>query len=272
MRAKSFKLSTIVFIAANTLYMLNICGILVTVVLNSFSKNWHTGVLPKTWTSEWYKYAARHHDIPHLLEITLLVVVLVVGFSLLIAFPAAYIMAKRDFKYKNSLLMMFLLPIVIPPMTYGLPLAIVLYKLRLAPHLSAVVISNMVPTVSFMILVLIPFIEQVGDNLESAARMLGAKKIQVFTKILLPLTMPGMLTAVLLSVVRTISMFELTFLVAGAKTQTLIVVLFSDVYAPGFRPFQAIDALAVIFFVLTMSCFVISLKFVNPTQMVIRIK
>jgi putative spermidine/putrescine transport system permease protein len=252
--------------------MLNICGILLTVVLNSFSKDWHTTVLPKIFTLQWYKYAATHHDIPYLLGITLLVVVLVVGISLLIAFPAAYIMAKRDFRYKNTILMLFLLPIVIPPMTYGLPLATVLYKLRLAPHLSGVVISNMVPTVSFMILVLIPFIEQVGENLESAARMLGANRLKVFSKILIPLTLPGMLTAVLLSVVRTISMFELTFLVASAKTQTLIVALFSDVYAPGFRPFQAIDALAVIFFILTMSCFVVSLRFVNPTQMVIKIK
>lgn len=272
MEQKKISFSSIIFIAVNTLYMLNICGILLTVVLNSFSKNWHTGVLPKVLTFEWYKYAAKHHDIPHLLQTTLLVVLLVVGISLLIAFPAAYIMAKRDFRIKNTVLMLFLLPIVIPPMTYGLPLAMMLYKVRLAPRLSAVVISNMVPTVSFMILVLIPFIEQVGDNLEAAARMLGANRLQVFLKILIPLTLPGMLTAVVLSVVRTISMFELTFLVSGARTQTLIVALFSDVYAPGFRPFQAIDALAVIFFILTMSCFVVSLKFVNPTQMVIKIK
>jgi putative spermidine/putrescine transport system permease protein len=264
--------TTILFVTANTLYMLTICGILLTVVLNSFSKEWFSGVLPQKWTLEWYKYAARAHNIPHLVQMTLLVVVLVVGISLLIAFPAAYDMAKRNFKYKNPILMLFLLPMVIPPMTYGLPLAIVLYKLRLAPNLSAVVISNMVPTVSFMILVLIPFIEQVGENLESAARMLGATKGKVFMRILIPLTLPGMLTAVLLSVVRTISMFELTFLVASVKTQTLIVQLFSDVYAPGFRPFQAIDALAVIFFCLTMATFIVSLKFVSPTQMVVKIK
>jgi putative spermidine/putrescine transport system permease protein len=272
MRRERGSFTTILFVTANTLYMLTICGILLTVVLNSFSKEWFSGVLPQKWTLEWYKYAARAHNIPHLVQMTLLVVVLVVGISLLIAFPAAYAMAKRNFKYKNPILMLFLLPMVIPPMTYGLPLAIVLYKLRLAPNLSAVVISNMVPTVSFMILVLIPFIEQVGENLESAARMLGATKLRVFTKILVPLTLPGILTAVLLSLVRTISMFELTFLVASVKTQTLIVQLFSDVYAPGFRPFQAIDALAVIFFCLTMATFIVSLKFVSPTQMVVKIK
>lgn len=130
----------------------------------------------------------------------------------------------------------------------------------------------MVPTVAFMILVLIPFFEQIGDNLESAARMLGANKVRVFLKIVIPLTLPGILTAIVLSMVRVMSMFELTFLVASAKTQTLAVALFSDVYAPGARPYPAIDALAVIFFVLTMVCLAISLKFVSPTQMVFKIK
>ncbi|MGI6669951.1 MAG: ABC transporter permease [Acetivibrionales bacterium] len=272
MEQKRINISSIFFVTVITVYMLTICGILLTVILNSFSRDWFSGVLPKTYTTEWYKWAANHHDIPHLIYITLLVVALVVGFSLLIAFPAAYVIAKRNFLYKSTILALFLLPMIIPPMSYGLPLATVLYKFRLAPNLSGVIISNMVPTVSFMILVLVPFIEQVGDNLESAARMLGANKLRVFSRVIIPLTMPGILSAVVLSIVRTISMFELTFLVCGAKTQTLVVALFTDVYAPGFRPFQAIDALAVIFFLLTMSTFVISLKFVNPTQMVLKIK
>jgi putative spermidine/putrescine transport system permease protein len=40
-----------------------------------------------------------------------------------------------------------------------------------------------------------PFIEQVGTNLESAAKMLGAHKITIFRRILVPLTLPGILTA-----------------------------------------------------------------------------
>ncbi len=102
--------------------------------------------------------------------------------------------------------------------------------------------------------------------------MLGANKLRIFFKILIPLTLPGILVASILSIVKTISMFELTYLVAGGKSQTIIVALYSDAYAAGSRPPQAVDALAVIYFLITMTCLVISLKFVSPTQMVFKVK
>jgi putative spermidine/putrescine transport system permease protein len=202
---------------------------------------------------------------------TMQVTVLTVAASVLIAYPAAFIIAKRNFAGKKLIMGLFLLPVIIPPISYGLPLATIIYRSGLATTVPGVVIANMVPTVSFMILVIMPFIEQIGDNVESAARMLGASKIQYFVKILIPLTIPGVVSAVVLSVVRVISMFELTFLVSGAKTQTIIVTLFADVNAPGFRPNQMIDALAMIFFVLTVVLSALSMKYGSPTSVYSRI-
>ena len=45
---------------------------------------------------------------------------------------------------------------------------------------SSVVLLDLVPIVPFVILILMPFIEQVGVNLESAAKMLGARRLTVF--------------------------------------------------------------------------------------------
>ncbi|MEN6316688.1 MAG: ABC transporter permease subunit [Clostridiaceae bacterium] len=272
MEQKKIKLSGILFFAAIAAYILNVGGILLTVILNSFSKGWYSGFLPKTYTTEWYKYAANDHDIGNLLWVTTIVVVAVIFISLVISLPAAYVMARHDFRFKRIILTLFMLPMLIPPMTYGVPLASVLYKVKLAPKISGVILANLVPIVPFMILLLVPFIEQVGENLESAAKMLGASRTQTFFRILMPLTKPGILTSIILSVTKTISMFELSFLVAGGKSQTLIVALFSDAYATGARPFQAIDALAVIYFLISLVFLMISLKFVSPTQMVFKVK
>ncbi|MCX7950233.1 MAG: hypothetical protein N2509_09000 [Treponemataceae bacterium] len=67
-------------------------------------------------------------------------------------------------------------------------------------------------------------------------------------------------------------MFELTFLVAGPKSQTIVVALYADAYAAGARPPQAIDALAVVYFLITMICLIVALQFTSPTQMVFRVK
>jgi putative spermidine/putrescine transport system permease protein len=269
---KKFNLSGLLFICAIFIYLANICGILFTVILNSLSKGWYSGLLPKFLTTEWYKYVANDHDIPNLMMVTFVVAISVVVIALLVAFPAAYALARYNFKFKGVILSLLILPMIIPPMAYGVPLAMVMYKFRLAARLSGVIFANLVPIVPFMILILTPFIEQIGTNLESAAKMLGASKIKTFFKILVPLTMPGILTAGILSIVKTISMFELTYLVAGGRTQTIVVALYADAYAAGARPPQAIDALAVIYFLTAMVCLVVALKFVSPTQMVFKLK
>ena len=269
---KKINLPGILFYTAIIVYLINISGILLTVILNSFSRNWYSGLIPKIFTTEWYRYLATDHDIFNLLGITFLVAFSVVVIALLIAFPAAYAMARYDFRFKGVILSLFLLPMIIPPMAYGIPLAMVMYKAHLALKVTGVILVNLVPIVPFMILILQPFIEQISTNLESAAKMLGASRRTTFFKILVPLTLPGILTAGILSIVKTLAMFELTYLVAGGKTQTIVVALYSDAYAAGFRPIQAIDAMAVIYFLTAMVTLVIALKFVSPTQMVFKLK
>ena len=268
------KLTTgwVFFFLAMIVYVGNVLGILLTVILNSISKGWYSGALPRIFTSEWYVFIAGEHDIAYLLFVTFLVAIAVVAIAILAAFPAAYVLSRFEFRGKSALLSVFLLPMIVPPMTYGIPLAMVLYKFHLASRLIGVILANLVPIVPFAILVLMPFIEQVGTNLESAAQMLGARRRTIFRKVLVPLTLPGILTAGLLSVVKTISMFELTYLVAGARSQTIVVALYADAYAAGARPPQAVDALAVIYFLTTMLCLIVALRFVSPTQMVFRIK
>jgi putative spermidine/putrescine transport system permease protein len=51
-------------------------------------------------------------------EIVLAVVVL----SVLIGVPAAYAMARPEFMGKRAILLLFILPLLVPPITYGIPL------------------------------------------------------------------------------------------------------------------------------------------------------
>ena len=61
--------------------------------------------------------------------------------------PAAYALARREFPGKRLVMLLFLIPLLVPPITYGIPLATVLYQADLAGSLSGVVIANLVPTV-----------------------------------------------------------------------------------------------------------------------------
>jgi putative spermidine/putrescine transport system permease protein len=192
--------------------------------------------------------------------------------SILIGVPAAYALARRNFRGKNLLMGLFLLPLMIPPITYGIPLATVMYQAHIAGTIFGVILANMIPAVPFMILVMTPFIEQIDANLESAARVFGANTFKLFWHVLLPLLAPGILAASLLVLVRTIGMFELTFLTAGPDSQTLVVALYYAVFAAGVRAPQSVDAMAMVYMAVTLAWLLIALQFVNPTQLVSRVK
>jgi putative spermidine/putrescine transport system permease protein len=168
--------------------------------------------------------------------------------------------------------LLFLLPIMVPPITYGIPLATALYRFGLAGNMSGVILANLVPSVPFVIMTMTPFVEQLDPALENAARMCGAGTGVIFRRILMPLLVPGMLAAGILVLVRTVGMFELTFLTSGNSSQTIVVALFNSMNAAGIRAQQSVDAMAVMYMLMMLIILLVALKFVNPTQLVARVK
>jgi putative spermidine/putrescine transport system permease protein len=253
-------------------FIVNLLAMIGAVVVNSFGTHWFNTWLPAGYTPQWYSLAWNEFQLPSILLVTAEVVGAVVLLSALIGVPTAYAMARREFPGKRAAMLLFLLPLMVPPITYGIPLATVLYRAHLAGAISGVILANLVPSVPFVILIMIPFVEQIDPRLEAAARVFGAGLGRLFIQILVPLLAPGILAALMLVLVRTIAMFELTFLTSGPNSQTLVVALYYAVFAAGVRPGQSIDAMAVVYMVTTLAWLLVALRFVNPTQIVTRAK
>jgi putative spermidine/putrescine transport system permease protein len=268
----SERLWSIAIWALVAFFILNFLAMIATVVLDSFSTRWFGTWLPAAFTTRWYKSAWDEFQLHDVLIVTFEVVGAVVLLSGALGVPAAYALARRNFPGKRAVILLFLLPMLIPPITFGIPLATVLYQAHLGGNISGVILANLVPTVPFVVLVMMPFIEQIDPRIEAAARVFGAGTGRLFFHVLLPLLAPGILAALLLVLVRTIAMFELTFFTAGPGSQTLVVALYYAVYAAGVRAGQSIDAMAVVYMLTTLVWLLIALRFVDPTQIVTRVK
>ncbi len=253
-------------------FLINLAGVVGSVLVSSFGTRWFGTWLPEGFTTNWYADAWRSFGLLDVVIVTLQVSLLVVLISVLIGVPASYVLARRSFPGKKLVYFSFLLPILMPPITYGIPLATVLYKYGFAGNMSGVVLANLVPSVPFVILTMTPFIEQINPSIESAARMCGAGMRALFLRVLGPLLVPGILAASILVLVRTVGMFELTFLTAGPDSQTLVVALYYSMSAAGIRAQQSVDAMAVIYTSTMLVLLVIALRYVNPTQLVARVK
>jgi putative spermidine/putrescine transport system permease protein len=253
-------------------FFVNLAGVVGSVVVNSFAVSWFGGWWPEGLTRKWYGVAWKDFALFDVLKVTLEVSLAVVLISVVIGVPAAHVLARRSFPGKRLVMLMFLLPILVPPIAYGIPLATVLYKYHIAGTIWGVILANLVPSVPFVVLTMTPFIEQIDQKIENAARMSGANTWAIFTRILLPLLIPGVLAASILVLVRTVGMFELTYLTAGNDSQTIVVSLYYSMSAAGIRAQQETDVMAVMYMLSMAVLLIIALRFVNPTQLVTRVR
>lgn len=255
------------------IFFVLLVGVIVSVVVDSFGRQWFRTWLPEGWTTSWYTESWERFGLGQVMGVTLGVAAITVVVSLLVGIPAAYALARKDFPGKPLVNLLFLLPILIPPIAYGIPLATVMYNAGLGRTITAVILVNLVPAVPFVIMTMTPFIEQINPSIENAARMSGAGTLQLFTRVLAPLLVPGILASAVLVLVRTVGLFELTFLVSGPGSDTLVVAIYRAMTSSGGgEARQLVSSMGVLYTVTMVTILVIALRFVNPTQLVARVK
>ncbi len=120
---------------------------------------------------------------------------------LLLAYPVAYILARSELKYKSVLLMIFILPMWInfTLRITALKEVLTLLEGNLAffPFLNTV-LGMTYDFLPFMILPIYNCIVKLDDSLLEAALDLGATDRQSFIKVILPLSVPGVISGVMM--------------------------------------------------------------------------
>ena len=127
------------------------------------------------------------------------IAVAVTAVCLLIAYPVAYVLARSGLKRAPVLLMLFILPMWIN-FTLRITalkeiLTVIEGNLSLHPFLNTV-IGMTYDYLPFMILPLYTTLLQLDQNLLEAAQDLGAGPASVFTRVTLPLSMPGIVSGI----------------------------------------------------------------------------
>lgn len=156
--------------------------------------------------------------------------------------PLAYFLAMYHFKGKSILDVCIQLPIVIPPAVAGLGLILVFGRFGLLGNLfsafgiqitfteAAVVFAQVFISAPFFIANAKTAFASVDKNLIEAAKTLGSSKLYTFIKIVLPLSLPGLITGAALSWARALGEFGATIMFAGnlpGKTQTMPLAIYS---------------------------------------------
>ncbi|AJR08718.1 spermidine/putrescine ABC transporter permease PotB [Photobacterium gaetbulicola] len=180
---------------------------------------------------------------------------------LVIGYPFAYAIAKMPEKWRPFMLFLVIVPFWTNSLirTYGLKIMLgtrgilnntLLYldiidkPLRIMYTEYAVMVGLVYILLPFMVLPLYSAIEKLDHNYIEAARDLGANKFQTFVKVIVPLTMPGIIAGCLLVLLPALGMFYVSDLLGGAKNLLIGNVIKSQVLNARDWPFGAATSIA----------------------------
>jgi len=108
---------------------------------------------------------------------------------------SAYAIARLRFKYKIQSLLLLQLGAMIPPVVTIAPTFVLLKSLGLLRSLPAMIIPNVFYNVPLSTWLLSSYYVDLPYELEDAAKVDGYRPFQVFLKVILPLSAPGMFAA-----------------------------------------------------------------------------
>ena len=128
---------------------------------------------------------------------TALVGALVVGITLLLALPAAYALTRLSGNWGERLGIGIFLTYLIPPTLLFIPLSRVVAVLRLQDTIWSVVLVYPSMTVPFSIWLLMGFFKSIPKELEDAAMVDGLTRFGAFLRMVVPISVSGILTVVI---------------------------------------------------------------------------
>ena len=200
------------------------------------------------FTTRWYEEIWADPTLWPALRRTIIVGVSVSVISTLLGFGAAYTDDRSRFFGKNFYLALAVLPPTIPVVILGLAMLVFLSQVGLVGQIHSVILSHVVLCLPFAMALIRLRLSQMDQSLEAAAWNLGASEWRAMREVILPFTLPAILSALFITMAVSFDEFAIAFFVS-VFSETLpvrILAMFQGQVSP------RINAIGSIVFTVTM--------------------
>ncbi len=153
---------------------------------------------------------------------TLLVGAAVVVITLLLAMPAGYALARLAGPWGQSAGVAIFLVYLIPPTLLFLPLSRIVTNLHLKDSLWSLILVYPSFTIPFATWLLMGFFKTIPQELEEAALVDGASRLKAIYRIVLPVSLPGILTVVIFAFSLCVNEFIYAFTFISTSSQRTV--------------------------------------------------
>jgi putative spermidine/putrescine transport system permease protein len=167
----------------------------------------------------------------------------VTALSAVFCLPAAYAFARMDFPGRKTLLLSFLSTNAFPRFGLYISIAIIFFRLGLVGTIPGIILIQIVNTLLLMIWIPTSAFQGVDHALEEAAQDVGASPVRVFVQITLPLVLPALSAAILLTFVSTFYEAQGALIIGIPNITTMPVLMYSIINSQVIVQYGAIISL-----------------------------
>ncbi len=215
---KKFFFDTLIF----SIFLLFFYGPLLNTFMLAFAEQYQVpNVLPTKWGFQWWAYIFAQNNLIQSIFNSFFIALLATGISMLICIPAAYALARFEFKGKSFFMFSFLLSNAFPKIGLYTALGILFYRFNLMGTLAGVIIVHILNTMIFMIWIPSSSFRNIHIQQEEAARDVGAGPFRTFMKITLPAAVPGIAVSAMYTFLGSLEEAQGTLLVGFPEIKTM---------------------------------------------------
>jgi len=210
-------------------------------VLWAFAERWfYPGFWPQLFgTRAWeYVFGTAGSQILQATAESIAVAAVTAAVSVLIGIPAGRALGLYEFRRKDLISVLLTLPIIVPPLCTAMGLHLWFIRLGLTESFAGVVLVHLTFCLPYSVFVMWGVFSNYDPEFEEQARSLGAGRVTIAVRVMLPMILPGVAVAALFSFLLSWSQYLATLIIGGGKVITLPIMLFA-LMASGDRPVAA---------------------------------
>jgi putative spermidine/putrescine transport system permease protein len=199
---------------------------------------------PPGLTLHWFEVAFARSDIWAAMRLSIEVAVAATAIALVLGTLAAFALAKRQFAGKESITLLFVLPIALPGILTGLALLVGIRTIGVDPNFWTIVAGHATFCLVIVYNNVVARLRRMPTSWVEASMDLGADGFQTFRYVLLPQIASALLAGGMLAFALSFDEIIVTLFTAGHQ-ETLPIWFYSELFRPRERPITNVVAVVV---------------------------
>lgn len=179
-------------------------------------------IFPRTVTWQHFDQLINHTRFMDYFKNSMLVAVLTMLIAMVIGVLGAYAMARLNFRGRLTMARATIVTYLVPGSLLFIPLFQIAYRLHLTDKALGLVVIYLVHSVPFCTWLIISYFNTIPYELEEAAMVDGATRVQSLTRIVLPLALPALAVTALYAFTGSWNEFLFALLLIGRDSQKTI--------------------------------------------------